>query len=70
MRKARAKRERKRCDLIVFNDVSRSDIGFDTTDNEVTIVGAAGDLLVPKGSKAAVASAILDEAGRLLAQLP
>lgn len=66
--RARAKRERKRCDLIVFNDVSRSDIGFDAADNEVTIVGAAGERSVPKGAKAAVASAILDEAERLVAE--
>ncbi len=65
--KARVKRERKRCDLIVFNDVSRPDIGFDSADNEVTIVGAAGELDVPKGAKSTVAAAILDEAGRLLA---
>lgn len=66
LRKARAKRERKRCDLIVFNDVSRADIGFDTADNEVTIVGAAGDTAVAKASKAEVAAAILDAAERLL----
>lgn len=66
LRKARAKRERKRCDLIVFNDVSRADIGFDSADNEVTIVGAAGDTVVAKASKAEVAAAILDAAAQLL----
>ena len=66
LERARAKRERKRCDLIVFNDVARADIGFDTLDNEVTVVGAAGDLAVPKGPKERVAAAILDEAERLL----
>lgn len=66
LERARAKRERKRCDLIVFNDVARADIGFDTPDNEVTVVGAAGDLAVPKGPKERVAAAILDEAERLL----
>ena len=66
LERARAKRERKRCDLIVFNDVSRADIGFDTPDNEVTVVGAGGDVAVPKGSKERVAAAILDEAEGLL----
>lgn len=66
--RARGKRERKACDLIVFNDVSRADIGFDTDDNEVTIVGADGDAAIPKASKAAVAAAVLDAAGRLLAE--
>lgn len=66
LERARAKRERKRCDLIVFNDVARADIGFDTPDNEVTVVGAAGDVAVPKGPKERVAAAILDEAERLL----
>src|SRR5215204_1478243 len=36
--RARAKLERKRLDAIVCNDVSRSEIGFDSTANEVTIV--------------------------------
>lgn len=68
--RARAKRERKRCDLIVFNDVARADIGFDTPDNEVTVVGAAGEVAVPKGPKERVAAAILDEAEGLLRELP
>lgn len=67
LEKARAKRERKRCDLIVFNDVSRSDIGFDTADNEVTVIGADGERTVPKGPKAAIAASIIDEAARLVA---
>ena len=68
--RARAKRERKRCDLIVFNDVARADIGFDAPDNEVTVVGAAGEAVVPKGPKESVAAAILDEVERLLRELP
>jgi phosphopantothenoylcysteine decarboxylase/phosphopantothenate--cysteine ligase len=66
--RARAKRERKRCDLIVFNDVSRADIGFDAADNEVTIVGAGDEQPVAKGSKTQVAGVILDAAERLLAE--
>ena len=35
---ARLKLEQKGCDLIVANDVSRSDIGFDSHDNEAILV--------------------------------
>lgn len=35
---ARLKLEKKGCDLIVANDVSRSDIGFDSSENEALLV--------------------------------
>ena len=35
---ARGKLERKGCDLLVANDVSRSDIGFDRDENEVILI--------------------------------
>lgn len=35
---ARRKLERKGCDLIIANDVSRSDIGFDSHENEALLV--------------------------------
>jgi phosphopantothenoylcysteine decarboxylase/phosphopantothenate--cysteine ligase len=57
---ARGKLERKQLDAVVLNDVSQPGIGFDATDNEVTVVTAAGEQPVPRASKAAVASAILD----------
>jgi phosphopantothenoylcysteine decarboxylase/phosphopantothenate--cysteine ligase len=57
---ARDKLERKRLDAVVLNDVSQPGIGFDAADNEVTVVTAAGELAVPRASKASVASAILD----------
>jgi phosphopantothenoylcysteine decarboxylase / phosphopantothenate---cysteine ligase len=65
--RGRAKLERKRLDAVVVNDISRSDIGFDAPDNEVTIVTAAGESRVPLGSKQAVAAAILDEVEALRA---
>jgi phosphopantothenoylcysteine decarboxylase/phosphopantothenate--cysteine ligase len=58
--RARGKLERKRLDAVVVNDISRPDIGFDTAENEVTIVTASGDQAVPFGSKDDVARAILD----------
>jgi phosphopantothenoylcysteine synthetase/decarboxylase len=53
-------------DLIVYNDVSREDIGFDATDNEVVLVTAAGERPVGQAPKEQVAAAILDEVERLL----
>ena len=64
--RAREKLERKGADLIVFNDVSRDDIGFDAPDNEVVIVSHAGEQHVTKASKREIAAAILDEAEKLL----
>jgi phosphopantothenoylcysteine decarboxylase/phosphopantothenate--cysteine ligase len=58
--------ETKRADLVVFNDVGRSDIGFDTGENEVVLVSRAGERTVPKAPKQAIAAAILDEVERLL----
>ncbi|MEA2155292.1 MAG: phosphopantothenoylcysteine decarboxylase / phosphopantothenate---cysteine ligase [Solirubrobacteraceae bacterium] len=55
----RAKLAAKRLDAIVVNDISRSDIGFDADDNEVTIVTEAETTHVALASKAAVARAVL-----------
>jgi phosphopantothenoylcysteine decarboxylase / phosphopantothenate---cysteine ligase len=57
---ARDKLQRKQLDAVVLNDVSKPGIGFDSADNEVTVLTAAGDTAVPRASKAVVASAILD----------
>ncbi len=67
--RAREKLERKGVAAIVFNDVSRSDIGFDTDTNEVTIVEADGERHVPFASKADVADAVLDRVEALRAKL-
>ena len=53
-------------DLVVFNDVSREDIGFDAPDNEVVLISAAGERTVGKAPKERVAAEILDEVERLL----
>jgi phosphopantothenoylcysteine decarboxylase/phosphopantothenate--cysteine ligase len=62
----RAMLENKNADLVVFNDIGRSDIGFDAADNEVVLMTRDGDRLVEKASKQRVAAAILDEVERLL----
>jgi phosphopantothenoylcysteine decarboxylase/phosphopantothenate--cysteine ligase len=56
----------KNADLVVYNDVSRGDIGFDAPDNEVVLVSADGDRRIPKAAKREIAAAILDEVERLL----
>jgi phosphopantothenoylcysteine decarboxylase / phosphopantothenate---cysteine ligase len=64
-KRAREKLERKGADAIVFNDVSRSEIGFESAENEVVIVEPAGDHRVPLASKEKVADAILDRVDAL-----
>jgi phosphopantothenoylcysteine decarboxylase / phosphopantothenate---cysteine ligase len=56
----------KHLDLVVFNDVSRADIGFDAPENEVVLVTAAGERTVPKAPKERIAAEILDEVEKLL----
>ena len=58
--RAREKLERKGLDVVVVNDISRSDIGFDADENEVTIITASGKTPVPRGPKGAIAAAVLD----------
>jgi phosphopantothenoylcysteine decarboxylase/phosphopantothenate--cysteine ligase len=56
----REKRARKGLDAVVVNDVARADIGFDATDNEVTIITAAGETHIARASKPQIARAVLD----------
>jgi phosphopantothenoylcysteine decarboxylase/phosphopantothenate--cysteine ligase len=61
LERAREKLANKRADLIVFNDVSRDDIGFDARENEVVLVSAGGERRIEKAAKERIAAAILDE---------
>lgn len=63
---ARAKLERKRLDAIVVNDVSQPGIGFDTPDNEVTVVTAAAERHLLRAGKDAIADGVLNEVQQLL----
>ncbi len=65
--RAREKLERKGADLVVCNDVARGDIGFDAPDNEVTLVSATAERMLPKAPKDEIAAAVLDEVEKLLA---
>lgn len=63
--RARGKLQRKGADLIVFNDVSDPEIGFESERNAVTLITAGGETEVPIDSKDAIAEAILGEVDRL-----
>ncbi|MDI3325710.1 bifunctional phosphopantothenoylcysteine decarboxylase/phosphopantothenate--cysteine ligase CoaBC [Pontibacterium granulatum] len=56
---ARGKLERKNLDMIVANDVSRSDIGFNSDENAVTLVTADADLELPQASKRQLAGQLI-----------
>jgi phosphopantothenoylcysteine decarboxylase/phosphopantothenate--cysteine ligase len=64
---AQAKLAAKNLDMIVANDVSREDAGFDADANEVTILirNQPGSIVVPLSSKAEIANRILDEIMKL-----
>lgn len=65
---ARGKLRRKSCDLVVANDVSRSDIGFGVDRNEVSIIGPDPQevIHVPAASKSEIAARILDRVREVL----
>jgi phosphopantothenoylcysteine decarboxylase / phosphopantothenate---cysteine ligase len=68
LERARKKLSDKGGQLFVYNDVSRTDIGFDAAENEVTLLGPQGERVIGKRSKDEVAMAILDEISTLLGQ--
>ena len=65
--RARSKLETKGCDLVVANDVSQKDAGFEVDTNRVTLVGP-GDAVerLPLASKDEVAHRVLDRVLALL----
>jgi len=67
---AQGKLEKKAVDLMIANDVSRVDAGFDVDTNAVSIVSTSGVEDVPVQSKSAVAARILDRVEQLLAAVP
>jgi phosphopantothenoylcysteine decarboxylase/phosphopantothenate--cysteine ligase len=64
--RAREKRAVKKADLLVYNDVARSDIGFESPQNEVVIISEQGERRIERAPKARVAAEILDEVQQLL----
>jgi phosphopantothenoylcysteine decarboxylase/phosphopantothenate--cysteine ligase len=64
--RGREKLRRKSVDLIVANDISRSDSGFDSELNAATIIGRSVEEQFFLGPKTMLASRILDRAEALL----
>jgi phosphopantothenoylcysteine decarboxylase / phosphopantothenate---cysteine ligase len=64
--RAREKLANKGGNLFVYNDVSRTDIGFDSDFNELVLITAAGERQIGRRSKEECAVAILDEVETLL----
>ncbi|HWM55008.1 MAG TPA: bifunctional phosphopantothenoylcysteine decarboxylase/phosphopantothenate--cysteine ligase CoaBC [Solirubrobacterales bacterium] len=63
--RAREKLTRKNADLIVLNDVSNPEIGFESTENAITLIDSVGEELVPQAPKDAIAEAILNRVSSL-----
>ncbi len=63
---ARDKLERKRCDLVVANDVSAADAGFSVDTNRVVLVDERGEQSLELDTKVRVAHAIIDRVVALL----
>jgi phosphopantothenoylcysteine decarboxylase/phosphopantothenate--cysteine ligase len=63
--RARDKLVRKGADLIVHNDVSDPEIGFESERNAVTLIDAEHESDLPLDSKGAIAEAILDRIDEL-----
>jgi phosphopantothenoylcysteine decarboxylase/phosphopantothenate--cysteine ligase len=61
----RGKLEGKGLDAVVVNDISRGDIGFDSSQNEVVIITADHERRVPRAAKELVAGEVLDEVDRI-----
>jgi phosphopantothenoylcysteine decarboxylase/phosphopantothenate--cysteine ligase len=66
LERKRAMLETKNADLVVFNDVGRSDIAFDAVENEVVLITRSSERSVPKAAKGKIAAVILDEVEALL----
>jgi phosphopantothenoylcysteine decarboxylase/phosphopantothenate--cysteine ligase len=69
--RGRRKMEAKSADLVVVNDVGRSDVGFDAPDNEALLVGPdAPAERIPRASKREVAERIWDAVLRIRTSRP
>jgi phosphopantothenoylcysteine decarboxylase/phosphopantothenate--cysteine ligase len=55
----------KNVDLVVFNDVGRSDIGFESDQNEVVLLARDRERVVARAPKTRIAEEVLDEVERL-----
>ena len=65
---AQSKLERKKLDLIIANDISRSDIGFNQDDNELILLSSSGQETLPKDTKRILAKTIVARIAKLSAE--
>ncbi len=63
---ARAKKRRKNLDLIIVNDVSDARIGFDSEENEVTLIWETGEQVLKKASKELISQSIISSIAQSL----
>ncbi|NRP10823.1 MULTISPECIES: bifunctional phosphopantothenoylcysteine decarboxylase/phosphopantothenate--cysteine ligase CoaBC [unclassified Marinobacterium] len=63
---ARSKLVRKGLDLVIANDVSQADIGFNADQNEVILVGPNGELPLPKAGKSELAEQLISHISQLM----
>lgn len=61
LRYARGKLEAKKLDLIAANQVGLPGSGFDSSDNEITLIWGDGEMALPRASKRALARALLEQ---------
>ncbi len=66
--RGRRKLDAKKLDLVVANDVSRTDIGFDVEDNEAVLLWPGGEEALPRASKRQLAVQILERVAKRMAQ--
>lgn len=57
---AQGKLEKKKLDMIATNDVSRSDAGFNSDNNALTVIWAGGHQVLPLAGKAQIAQQLLE----------
>jgi phosphopantothenoylcysteine decarboxylase/phosphopantothenate--cysteine ligase len=63
--RAKEKLARKNADLIVLNDISNPEIGFESQENAVTLIDSTNATTVPQASKDTIADAILERIDQL-----
>jgi phosphopantothenoylcysteine decarboxylase/phosphopantothenate--cysteine ligase len=63
--RAREKLQRKGIDLIVLNDVSDPEIGFESTENAATLISSTDETALPQAPKDVIAEQILDRVNQL-----
>ncbi|MDX6608170.1 MAG: phosphopantothenoylcysteine decarboxylase / phosphopantothenate---cysteine ligase [Solirubrobacterales bacterium] len=67
--RAKQKLASKKADLIVLNDISNPQIGFESTENAITLIDSASSDHVPQASKDQIAECILERVDQLRSQV-